>query len=519
MFVVALLTLAVISPSMFAQEKPVEEADTKTFTLTVLDETGKPIPHAKILFGGAPAPLQSKEKQEFGEESYGMSNTETDKNGQYIARFPVKELKDIQCLFFWVDTPGYAPYNGFWERPEADPVPSEFSVKLEKGTTIGGVVQNTEGKPIAGASVTVYIPWEKRSRGETNSNIHFHEIITDENGLWKYESIPLTLADKPTGWTIAHVTHKDYMSLEDNSGNFSHFLADKNGEFKRVFTLPDGIPVKGRVTDESGKPIADALVVGHYRSTTDIVRLKTDEKGEFAFKNWPEHRGMGGNDSAYLAVRKPGFKTALESFDITREKPPTIDFVLKPVDKPIKIKIVDKEGKPVPNFMICIEQWKKSRLIAEDMLTGQEDQRGLTDEKGQWTWAEAPDDEVIFDILGRQYMSLRQVPLTARDEEYVFTVAPELKISGTVLDAVTNQPIPKFQVHFGFVWDEKHPLEFEPVPNVGGNGRYLINETYPRIYFQVKIEAEGYEPSISRKILSDEGAITVDFRLKKSTGN
>jgi uncharacterized GH25 family protein len=325
-----------------------------------------------------------------------------------------------------------------------------------------------------------------------------------------------TNKDKPSDSLLATFSHEDYTTLEDWTSSYSSFLPDKDGKFKGVFTLPDGISVKGRVTDVSGKPIVDALVVGHYRSSIRAsVSLKTDENGEFAIKNMPESE-LFGDDCSYLAVRKEGFKTALESFAVKRAKPPVVNFVLKPVGKPIKIKIVDKEGKPVPNYMICLESWKQSRLIDEAMLTGKQGQRGLTDENGQWTWVEAPDDEVVFDMMDGKHMGLIDVKMKARDEEYVFTVAPKLKISGNVLDDATGQPIPKFQVYLGSPWIEvDDPIEFEPVPNVGRDGQYRIDESYPRVFFQVKIEADGYEPSISRQILSDEGTIAIDFRLKK----
>ncbi len=487
------------------------EGDVTTFALTVLDEAGRSIPHAKLFFGGMPAPLESEERM----EDAGMGKAEADENGRFVMSFPVKKLADIRCLFFWIDTPGYAPYNGFWDRPEADPIPSEFSVKLEKGTTVGGLIQNADGKPVAGAKVTVYIPWENRCRGETNSNVHSHEIETDENGRWKYESYPVPSLGKEEPRHLFRINHDDYMTTEIYP-QYSDYLPDAEGLFTKVSVLEDGIPVKGRVTDENGKPVVDALVVGEYRSTMETARLKTNENGEFLIRNWPEHKDHRGKDSSYLAVRKPGYKTALESFDISRNAPPVVDFTLKPIGKSIKIRIIDKDGKPVPGFMIGIEQWKKSRLIALDMLTGKENQFARTDQNGQWTWIEAPEDEVIFDMLDGKHMDLRQVPLKARDEEYVLTVAPGLKISGKVLDAETEETIPEFQVYLGEVWKEKYPIEFRPVPNVGRDGRYRIDETYPQLYFQVKIEAQGYEPSTSRKILSDEGAITVDFKLKKN---
>jgi hypothetical protein len=149
------------------------------------------------------------------------------------------------------------------------------------------------------------------------------------------------------------------------------------------------------------------------------------------------------------------------------------------------------------------------------MLTGKQNQRGRTDKNGQWIWVEAPADEVVFDMFDGKHMDLRQVKMKAQNEEYVFTVAPKLSISGSVFDDATGQRIPDFQVYFGDVWNEDYPIEFEPIPNIGRSGQFLIEETYPKIYFQVKIEAEGYESSISRRILSEEGTVVIDFKLKK----
>ncbi|MGL4942912.1 MAG: carboxypeptidase regulatory-like domain-containing protein [Thermoguttaceae bacterium] len=484
----------------------------KSFALTILDETGQPVPRAKFMFGGMPAPLGVEKT--INDMDAGIGNAETDENGLYIMTFPVNELKDIRCLFFWIDTPGYAPYNGYWNRPEADPIPSEFQVKLEKGTTIGGIIIDKDGNPVADATLMMSIEWENRHRGEVNSNGYHCEVQTNAQGEWRYESLPLTLLKSDEPENFFRISHENFMTTE-SMHRFAEFLPETNGKFTKTMILVEGVPVKGRVIDENGKPIADALVVGHYRSTMGIARKKTDANGEFLITNWPEHQDFGGINSSYVAVRKPGYKTALESFDISRNRPPVVNFTLNPVGKPIKIKIIDKEGKPVARYMIFIEQWKKSRMIAEDMLTGEEDKHVLTDENGEWTWIEAPDDEVIFDMCDGKHMDLRQNSMKARDEPYVFTVVPGLKISGNVVDAKTGQAIPEFQVFLGAVWNEEYPIEFECVPNVGTNGRYLIDETYPKHYFQVKIEADGYEPSTSRKILSDEGAINVDFNLNK----
>ena len=45
-------------------------------------------------------------------------------------------------------------------------IPGEYTVKLEPGSMIGGIVQDENGKPVVGAVVHVSIPvyWKSRSR-------------------------------------------------------------------------------------------------------------------------------------------------------------------------------------------------------------------------------------------------------------------------------------------------------------------------------------------------------------------
>jgi len=46
-------------------------------------------------------------------------------------------------------------------------------------------------------------------------------------------------------------------------------------------------------------------------------------------------------------------------------------------------------------------------------------------------------------------------------------------------------------------------------------GKYRLKQQHPRFSFLVKIEANGYQPAMSRNINSDDGNETLDFELKR----
>jgi hypothetical protein len=78
------------------------------------------------------------------------------------------------------------------------------------------------------------------------------------------------------------------------------------------------------------------------------------------------------------------------------------------------------------------------------------------DTQGVWEWREAPVDEFKADICPPIGTELLEQPLIASDEDYVFRVPRPLVISGSVVDAVTRQPVKDFLMVPGLRWDVTH---------------------------------------------------------------
>jgi len=90
-----------------------------------------------------------------------------------------------------------------------------------------------------------------------------------------------------------------------------------------------------------------------------------------------------------------------------------------------------------------------------------------------------------------------------------------MRVSGTVTDAVSNQPIPDFEI--ATVFDTQRATR-TGTPSAFAQGRYELsfNAANPEI-LQLRASAVGYEPASSQEIKGDEGQHAIDFQLARSS--
>lgn len=191
-----------------------------------------------------------------------------------------------------------------------------------------------------------------------------------------------------------------------------------------------------------------------------------------------------------------------------------IDPAMEPVDFQmhagghVRIRVLDEYDKPIPKARIFFQRWRGPYSYFEFGHVNQ-----YADQNGIWEWNEAPLDQFRADICRPDGMQLADQRLVAREEEYVFHLPPALVISGNVIDVETKKPVAKFRVVPGIVTGEVQWSRGEQFTAADGKYRMRRTDDYPA--HLVRIEAEGYQPAISRQIKSDEGNVTVDFALEK----
>ena len=179
----------------------------------------------------------------------------------------------------------------------------------------------------------------------------------------------------------------------------------------------------------------------------------------------------------------------------------------------IKIRVVDKDNKPVKGANVSPGTWRGFRTLPETGIAGK------TDKEGRWSWTWAANDTVEMSVYKSGYMDMGNLKLRRRRDEYVVTLKRPLTITGKVTDAQTGQLVPNIRIIAGYVmggdnpnrdvaWARHDVLE-------SNDGQYKVVVTFPSKGHFVRIEAEGYNPGVSREFKSDEGDVTYDFALTK----
>jgi len=142
-----------------------------------------------------------------------------------------------------------------------------------------------------------------------------------------------------------------------------------------------------------------------------------------------------------------------------------------------------------------------------------------TDSQGRFEWKDAPPDEVQFDMGKKGYMSVRHLPLSASDDEYVVVMYRALQLSGMVVDAISNEPIREFKVICGTNWNEDSQTSWDRrSAKTFTAGQYEVHFDEPRYGYLIRVEAAGYVPAVSRVVSEEEEDVVIDFGLEKSEG-
>ena len=464
------------SPAASAAAKPPQTQPTM-MALTILDQdTGQPLEGVHIS-------TSSHEK---------IPQATTDVDGHATLQLPRKDLS----MNVWARKDGYVPMVAMWNNTKGeDPIPASFTIKIERGQTIGGKVVDEQGTPVAGAAVYVNALRYDRSRQRVSTQVYDDKFTTDANGQWRCGIIP-----KDATQVALRLEHPDYASdaIYGQSGNPS---MDELRKASDVLVLKKGVTVKGQVVDVQGKPIDGALVaLGQRARGLHAPTARSDGGGHFVL----QHCRL--QDQAELVVTAKGRCPAVEQFALRSDRSDVL-LHLKPA-KPLIVRVVDPKGRPLPNSRFFIQQWRGGNLIDWDTHA---------DAQGLAVWNEAPDDTVYYCISHDGYIQLVQAPLTATGAEQTVTLFPIIRISGSVLDDQTGRPVEHYRVINGWTSYRNAPLwerDNEQTPPEHSGGRFELTEDLERDGYAIRIEADGYLPAESKILHGQDGDQTFTFRLK-----
>ena len=485
-------------------KQPETTAIPDSVTVTIVDENEKPMKDVLLKV------RLVRDEKEF----------RSDENGKVVVDTKPYQNTEAGWFVFEAYAPDRVSTVWRWLRRKENPtsIPSEFTIRLNPGYTIGGVVVDEQGKPVAGAKVVPSYNYAIRSNNmyaDTQIPRPIWEgVRTDAEGKWKADGY-----SSSNGQIRIAVTHDEFLpSVEDNETK-AYVMDDiLSGKAKTV--LKSGFHVHGTISDPQGKPIPQAVITFDHPGVSNLpsaVRT-TDENGRFEVKAWYK------KSTKYSVVHgdwAPVFGTMdYAASEYKNPKDTQLDFSLKK-GKTIRMKVVDPNGNQIKQFWVCFHS---DQPYMEDAFPSGPNAEGI------WEWNNAPDAGLAFDVDSMQgFDRIYDIKMKPREEAYVVTARGTTVVIGTVIDAETKKPIEKVDMIKGMLRLKPHPdysdeswMRESPILIIGGTFSMNFDsepepEDASRVrYNALRFEAIGYEPFELKPIDLDGKTQNHSIELKPS---
>ncbi len=306
----------------------------------VLDPDNKPVAGAKLYL-----PRRSKQKPEGREDIAVVPRGTTDADGRFHLELPRKEVQSDRPV------PLLATAEGFglaWVDLPPKEVPGDLTLRLVKDVPIRGRFVTTEGKPVAGVTVSIdgVMAFERLDdflrvfQRETNHfdegtgarrlNVPLDDVLhvkpTDKDGRFEIHGVGVERLVRLLVKGEARATGVIFIATRASfdAKSFARSAVRRDGDrtpplfgptFEHVVTRATTQPtIEGVVREPGGKPVVGATVVaggastvtdaqGHYR----LVGMRTGPEGYVVFVTAPTDRPLIGRWERVAATpdRKP----------------------------------------------------------------------------------------------------------------------------------------------------------------------------------------------------------------------
>ena len=446
---------------------------------TVDQRTGKPLPGVELTVHADRKP--------------GKRST-TDDAGRAAVAVPAPLPKFLSVV---VRKEGFAPVTLWFPSPIVeDEIPASYTLKMYPAETIGGVVQDEQGRPVAGVRVKPIV-WTNSSeiRYLREDIEESGPVQTDAEGRWRCAGMPAGIDSSRV--SIAF-THPDYERVDWPAGQ-----ALEDVRRGKATVLPRGLELAGRVVDPAGRPVLGARIVRGEEFAGATSRAETDADGRFRFAHVPAGETV-------LTVQASGYAPALEKV-VVRPGLAPVEFRLAK-GRTVHGRVVDAKGDPLAGATVNVDGWRGHRTLRWRMTT---------DDEGEFRWTDAPPDSFWIDVQHEGYLRInwREVPPAGGD--LTIAMVKPLKVRGTVVDAETRHAIRSFTLvpgmesggNFSTYWERGRAR-----PGRGGQYEIAFDDATRKDGRRLRVEADGYLPAVSRVIRDGEDDPVVNFVLQAGVG-
>jgi cytochrome oxidase Cu insertion factor (SCO1/SenC/PrrC family) len=430
-------------------------------------------------------------------ERFLLGHAVADAGGQAMLAFPPAHTVEYTVL---VRAPGRQAAIVTRSRNRHERLESDVAVSLSAGTPVGGVVNDTAGRPVGGAQVVVF-----RERAEHRRawlRVEADVVNTDAAGRWTSAAIGDDLPDwrfEVRAPGLASVVYK----VGDPATGTRVWGPSELRQAAARASLSSGPTFRILAVNGSGNPVPNAHVF-----------WMTDEGGR------PRHAGRTDSEGRWKAapdepsgsyrvvVLADGYAPGMAGFD-PDSSAGELRLVLPRLGTLVGV-VRDQTGEPVPGVEVRVQGWNDTDLLGFS---------GVTDAGGRFTMTNAAPGSLSI-RLQRANFYQANYSMAWDQGELTLTMQRQTMAFGKVLDASTGKPIPEFTLVRGRAYDMSQPMSWERYNMVRGrNGAY---STRLDLYSSqgrcgLLVEAPGYLPAASPE-WTRPGWYTNDFVLKPGEG-
>ncbi len=390
---------------------------------------------------------------------------------------------------------GRAMQRHHWGLDPNKPIPEGETIRLQSGESLGGLVKDEAGRPIAAATILL---WSHNYKKKDPHELFYDlRAITGPDGRWHTSGAPET-----TGELLGfQVIHPDFLSSRDyGQKEIIPKIADLRAE-KALTVMKKGVPIEGRVVDADGKPVAGARVLstdnrGAMFADIDQFAVSTDAGGRF-------RTGQVRPGEWFLVASAKGHApgdhrvkvgTAVLQVEITLGRP-----------RSFKGRVVDPNGKPIAGAFVNPDTWRGYRFLGALIWT---------DADGRFRWDDISHDDLLVNVSQQGYSGVFQQRVAPSGEDVVFTLKPSLRIRGAVRNAETQTHVENATVEYSAV----DPVTGEPsswtgMPELGSStgvflGNLDINFPVTADAYKLRVRSPGFLPFVSRTFKRAEKVVT-----------
>jgi hypothetical protein len=412
--------------------------------------------------------------------TYFFGQYRTDPSGQISLSFPPQYAAAVNIR---VSSPGLVPESIVLASKDSGKWPESLNVALQAGDSIGGLVVDSAGKAVPGATV---IPYQIRQTGPNEyTRTDLDVVKTGPDGKWRGAALASNLPN-----IHFEINHPEYRLAS------TQFPAQDLLGKKAKSVLEAHPRVAGRILSSAGKPLANASVILDL-GETHLVN-STDAKGRYSFVvRDPTNTGAG------LIAIATNYAPVYQSVSL-RAANPAPDIVLQPGSR-FSMTLLDQGRRPVAGVKVKLEDWQGSKAMQWE---------NQTDSQGRFTWDHAPSGPVIFQYQKPGFLTQTHSMTLPISGETMLTLSRRVVATARVVDAETRKPLDNFKVRVKYKYQ-----------NGGGSGSttgrkgsftYTLGSYTAVEEVTAIVEARGYQPVSHELILNESGSYSNFFELKKA---